>query len=766
MTKNKTTKRALLASAVSLILCFSMLLGTTYAWFTDSVTSTNNKIVAGNLDVDLYLWTAADASLEITEESDPIFGAGSLAQNVNAETLWEPGKTQVAYLSIKNNGSLDLKYSVALKVENVAKNLFEVMQYDIIENAKFDEVDEWTSGSDVVAGTQRVSAEVPLAAGVEHFFALAIHMDETAGNEYQDGQVNFDLSVLATQLTSEVDSFDDQYDKFATVDNKAELLEALNADYDLITLGGDIAMAGESLVIPANKTLTLDLNGYAITDAQVQTAAHAMINNKGTLTIKDSVGSGKIAYEDNGVGGNYVSNTISNTGTLTITGGRFENNSPATNDGYPHVLDNFPGAVTTINGGTFYGKTYSTVRLFCNSTTLNTKVTINDGTFIGRVDFQNPNTSANLGELTINGGSFTENNSRNWAMFIFGSGDATDSSNMKLAITGGSFDGIIKSDYSGLEIGTNFNTKFVTGGTFTVSPAAYVPTGYSIDEKNGKFTVLKGVTASTNEELADLIDNAKDGDVINLVENFATDITIPQEKNVNFTIDGGGHEYKGTILVDGGSSAHDGAGIVIQNVTFVVEDSVTSGDSCIYLGKSGDNNTRYTNNVTIKNCRFIGTSDYAYNNIAAIRTFTGGDKNLSVVDCVAEGIHSLLQIHNIKGKLTVSGCEMKTKNGMNLNNCTNVEIDDCTVDVLGYGARFGVATGGEPEAPKTFVVKNSSFKSAHDDNDALFVFRASAQNAVLTVTNTEMCCDTDCNTDVRFSGNTSATTITVDGTNI
>ena len=50
----KVTKRALFLSFVSMFLCFTMLIGTTYAWFTDSVSSGMNTIVAGNLDVELY----------------------------------------------------------------------------------------------------------------------------------------------------------------------------------------------------------------------------------------------------------------------------------------------------------------------------------------------------------------------------------------------------------------------------------------------------------------------------------------------------------------------------------------------------------------------------------------------------------------------------------------------------------------------------------------------------------------------------------------
>ena len=54
MTKRRSTKNALISSVLALVLCFTMLLGTTYAWFTDSVTSATNIIAAGNLDIELY----------------------------------------------------------------------------------------------------------------------------------------------------------------------------------------------------------------------------------------------------------------------------------------------------------------------------------------------------------------------------------------------------------------------------------------------------------------------------------------------------------------------------------------------------------------------------------------------------------------------------------------------------------------------------------------------------------------------------------------
>lgn len=219
MNNKKSTKRALLSSVLSLVLCMAMLIGTTFAWFTDSATSKGNKITAGNLDVDLYMWDSTTNSTEITEASAPIFGEGSLAQNKNAETLWEPGKTQVAYLSIKNNGSLDLKYKVTVDVANPAdgKNLYEVMKYAITPDAKYGDVTSWTNGTSVVPGVNTSAAkDVTLKVGEEHFFALSVHMDEEAGNQYMNGKVEFDINVLAGQLASEADSFGNTYDVLAS----------------------------------------------------------------------------------------------------------------------------------------------------------------------------------------------------------------------------------------------------------------------------------------------------------------------------------------------------------------------------------------------------------------------------------------------------------------------------------------------------------------------------------------------------------------------
>ena len=222
MNTKKATKRALLTSVMALVMCVVMLVGTTFAWFTDTASTGVNKIQAGNLDVELLMYkNSTDGYVNISKDKNPIFGSdtSAVAQNDNLDTLWEPGKTQVAYLAIENKGNLALKYKVALNVtdpEN-SNDLYKVMQYAIVPDAKNDNnmVTGWTEGNSVVVGLQEVSGEVALDAGATHYFALLVHMDELAGNEYKNGKVEFDLTVLAAQNTVESDSFGTDYDKNA-----------------------------------------------------------------------------------------------------------------------------------------------------------------------------------------------------------------------------------------------------------------------------------------------------------------------------------------------------------------------------------------------------------------------------------------------------------------------------------------------------------------------------------------------------------------------
>ena len=216
MSNKKFSKRALISSIVSLFICVAMLVGTTYAWFTDSAVSANNKITSGNLDVELYKWTSATDKVAISQDKAPVF---------DADILWEPGYTSVAYLSIKNEGSLALKYRVALDVTSVSeKNLADVMSYVVKPDAKYGDVTAWAGNGIRIENAPGMNetdyVDITLAPGDEHFFALSIHMDEEAGNEYMNQTITFDIRVLAGQAVYEEDSFNNQFDVNAEYSEK------------------------------------------------------------------------------------------------------------------------------------------------------------------------------------------------------------------------------------------------------------------------------------------------------------------------------------------------------------------------------------------------------------------------------------------------------------------------------------------------------------------------------------------------------------------
>ena len=116
----KNTKRALFASLISLLLCFTMLIGTTYAWFTDSVSSANNIIKSGNLDVNLYYWdNSMETGTQVSVEKDPEL---KLLKNANgADILWEPGASGFGHFEVVNEGSLALKYELVLTFDNATE---------------------------------------------------------------------------------------------------------------------------------------------------------------------------------------------------------------------------------------------------------------------------------------------------------------------------------------------------------------------------------------------------------------------------------------------------------------------------------------------------------------------------------------------------------------------------------------------------------------------------------------------------------------------
>ena len=195
----KATKRALLTSVMALVMCVVMLVGTTFAWFTDTASTGVNKITSGNLHVEIQdkEGVKIDTLKWVDKDGDVIANQEGI--------LWEPGCTYLLTpFQIVNTGNLALKYKIAITGLDGDSLLLDVIKftYKTASGAEFD-----------------MNAEGHLAAngGTTGMITVSAHMDEAAGNKYQNQELtNVRFTVYATQDTVENDSFNDQYDKDAT----------------------------------------------------------------------------------------------------------------------------------------------------------------------------------------------------------------------------------------------------------------------------------------------------------------------------------------------------------------------------------------------------------------------------------------------------------------------------------------------------------------------------------------------------------------------
>ena len=221
MTNRKSTKRALLGSVMAMVLCLAMLVGATFAWFTDTASTGVNKIQAGNLDVVLEMQNA-DGKWVSAEGKTLDFVKAAAGEQV----LWEPGCTyELPAVYVKNNGKLALKYKVAITGIN--------------GSAKLNDVIDWTINDADINLT-----EMQLKAGEEGAaFTIKGHMQESAGNDYMNESIDgVAITVVATQNTVESDSFNNTYDA--------------NATYPVVAVG-DVNTDGDTVIQDREKDPTV-----------------------------------------------------------------------------------------------------------------------------------------------------------------------------------------------------------------------------------------------------------------------------------------------------------------------------------------------------------------------------------------------------------------------------------------------------------------------------------------------------------------------------
>ena len=271
----KKTKRSLLMSVVSLLLCFSMLLGSTLAWFTDSIASGSNVIQSGNLDLDVQ-YTLDGENWKNLDGANDLFQKG----------LWEPGHTEVVALRIENKGSLALKYKANMNIikETIGKNKDggDIVLSDILTVSTLTQQANQVGDISVMlafmgestlaysapvafkAGNVLQSGDSNLLPGEANYVIVKVDMAETVGNEANHDGVNkpsieFGINVLATQTSNESDSFGSDYDKNATFDDFANT-NILATETKTLVAGEDsveFALSNEGLKI-ANVSVPAD----------------------------------------------------------------------------------------------------------------------------------------------------------------------------------------------------------------------------------------------------------------------------------------------------------------------------------------------------------------------------------------------------------------------------------------------------------------------------------------------------------------------------
>ena len=351
MTSSKSTKRALISSALAIFMCVAMLIGTTFAWFTDTASTGVNKIQAGNLDIEVEYRTSSDEDWKTLDNATDLFGAEG--------TLFEPGHTRVVELRITNAGNLALKYKIGMNVvsetagTNKAGNPYKLSDYlkvattgiqqynpadqisSLMERLIFQKGDfgMWTARNFAnfeleYASNGNVHALQP---GAAQILGIKVYMPETVGNEAnaisteKAAFINFGLNVVATQYTTESDSFDNQYDKDATypVASAAEMKEAL-ANGGIVSVNKDIKTDNigdnEADRITISQPTTLNLDAKIISPDDM---GNNSINFCALIVDADTtINAGENGGIDTGRNGGYALN-VRKGANLTITGGSY-----------------------------------------------------------------------------------------------------------------------------------------------------------------------------------------------------------------------------------------------------------------------------------------------------------------------------------------------------------------------------------------------------------------------------------------------------------
>jgi predicted ribosomally synthesized peptide with SipW-like signal peptide len=464
MNNKRATKRALLTSVMALVMCVVMLVGTTFAWFTDTASTGVNKIVSGNLKVDIVGATTGKHIDSLSFQN----------KDNSSSILWEPGVTfHTEGFRIKNDGNLALKWKMVVNKDSASTgvvegsngkagmNLLDVIDFSVVsskdENAPAVKIDEFVGHT----AAETIDSVTYYIKGT---------MKTTAGNDYQDLTLDgITITVYATQDTVEFDSFDDKYDEGATLPEIRTVTDAAT----IADSAADLATAGNKNVVVSvaqdmnntagiktakGNTLTMDLNGKSVGVSYGQGSTNTTTNGMqllqgSTVTLKNGTYKANHGNDaDHNIAiliQNYSNLTIENC-TLDM---REANDTAGNSKGTSYALSTNCGKVVIKGETNIYARNNTEYALDVmhwenpSYKDEGTSVTF-DETMTGTVD----------GKIDV----YCYRNSR--VVKPVDDGGAT------LTIMGGTF---------------------VNSGLTLEQFKAFVPAGYTVTETNGSFTVSK-----------------------------------------------------------------------------------------------------------------------------------------------------------------------------------------------------------------------------------------------------------------------------------
>ena len=314
----KSKKSALLLSFTSLLLCFAMLAGSTFAWFTDTATTGVNKIVAGNLDIELQMKDDNGKWVNAEGKTLPFLVKGEIPAE-GTQILWEPGCTYyVPEVRVLNKGNLAVKFEYIPEALGMTGKLADVLELVLPE-------------TDV-----NIEPEILKPGEASPAWSFGYHMKEEAGNEYQnESATGMCVTVVATQATYEKDSISDQYDKdaaYPVVDaaNLATTLPTL-ADNAVITVNGTVS---EALTISkpvtihnltATAPVTIASSGVTLNAANIEykvAETSALVVNSG---VTDVAITNSAITAATGSQGNHTAVSLPASGKVVFTGNTVTN---------------------------------------------------------------------------------------------------------------------------------------------------------------------------------------------------------------------------------------------------------------------------------------------------------------------------------------------------------------------------------------------------------------------------------------------------------